>query len=141
MKYRQRLDDVLGLDRKAIEASEVQVSGYSGGSPEGEIWQYAFASWWTCEPEIASVTVRINWMEGYDEECAKKIAIQTIAEVFRRGGPSRIRETWAKELSVDEFAALGLLSTIEREMKIGMEKLSAYNMPLNSDKRQKPLAV
>lgn len=140
-KHRQTLDALLEVDRKTLEATGVDVSGYSGGSPEGDVWQFSFTSWWTLEPEIAAVTVRGNWIAGYDPENSSCVTFETVAEVFRRGAPSRIRDNWRQTFSVAELAGLGLLRVIDQELKKGVEKLLIYNITLNPDVRQKPLAV
>jgi hypothetical protein len=136
------LSELTESTKDHLESSGVDVSGYAGGSREGDVWHFTFETWWVCDVEIASVRVDGYWSHGNDDLPSKVVHIDTIAEVFRRGYEPRIRNRVSSEMAIDRVKERGMLQIVEAGIEGGRAYLSrASNLSLKPDARQTPRAA
>lgn len=82
------LDNELNACRVDLEKLGAKINGYSGGSPEGDVWQFSFTFECPVPPDRASAEIRIYWQHGWDEKPENKIRIYRTASIFREGSMS-----------------------------------------------------
>ncbi|MGM0564952.1 MAG: hypothetical protein ACQES2_11520 [Pseudomonadota bacterium] len=82
------LDNELNECRSYLEKLGAKINGYSGGSPEGNIWQFTFSFECPMPPDRASAEVRVYWQHGWAEEPENEMRIYRAASIFREGSVS-----------------------------------------------------
>ena len=82
------LDEELKAHRHALEELGAKIDGYSGGSPEGDIWQYSFYFESPLPPDRASANVRISWRYGRSKKAENEMIVYRESSIYREGAIS-----------------------------------------------------
>lgn len=82
------LDNELNECRSDLESLGAKINGYSGGSPEGDVWQFTFSFECPLPPDRASAEIRIYWQHGWAEDPENEMRIYRTASIFREGSMS-----------------------------------------------------
>src|SRR5690554_3357180 len=82
------LDSELKTCRSDLEALGATIVGYSGGSPEGDVWQFTFSFECPLPPDRASAEIRIYWQHGYAKKPENEMKVYRTVSIFREGSVS-----------------------------------------------------
>ena len=125
------LNEQLRSLRPDFESIGLHIDGYSGGSPEGPIWQYQFRKYWSIPPDRASAAVHLSWSDWPN---GGLVHLVRLADIFRQGQISSFKDKRGAVFSLSDFIMKGVREIVEDEIdKAQLILERATNQTLHSD--------
>ncbi|WP_346838488.1 hypothetical protein [Microbulbifer sp. SAOS-129_SWC] len=120
------LDNELRKCRSDLERLGADINGYSGGSPEGDVWQFTFSFECPLAPDRASAEIGIYWLHGWGKEPENEIRIYRTASIFRKGSTSSYesREDYRRPVVGVPLSLREIIVEAMQECKSEIEKAS-----------------
>lgn len=125
-EHQALLDKELSENREYFESLGARVDGYSGGSPEGDVWQFAFTFECALPPDRASAVVRIYWQHGMAAEPENKMSVTRRSSIFRIGSFSRYENFEKYQCSVlgEPLSLREIVTSALDECRVELEEAS-----------------
>lgn len=120
------LDAELSECRSNLEMLGAKIDGYSGGSPEGDVWQFTFNFECPLPPDRAAAEIRIYWQYGWAKEPENEIKIYRTASIFREGSASSYenREEYRRPVVGVPLSLREVVIDVMQACKSDLEKAS-----------------
>ena len=120
------IDKELNGHRHALEELGARIDGYSGGSPEGDIWQYSFYFESPLPPDRASANVSISWRYGWGKEPENELLVYRESSIYREGAFSSYehRESYRESIVGTALNLANLVVEAMEKCKTELEEAS-----------------
>lgn len=120
------LDGLIAKAEGELRSADVQITDHSARTyhykNERLLWSYSFSKEWYVGVECARVTVSLTFTEPFASEKISEIELSWHADLFRKGGGSRINKGNKSKRSVTAIEQQGISSVVADAMDEG----SAY---------------
>ena len=120
------LDAELKAHRHALEKMGARIDGYSGGSPEGDVWQYSFYFESPLPPDRASANIRISWRYGLGKRPENEMLVYRESSIYREGCISSYehRESYCESIIGSVLNLANLVVEAMEKCKAELEEAS-----------------